>query len=143
MKAHIGHVSIRAKDVEETAAFYRDVLGFPEAFRMLNPAGTELANINIYIAEGQFIEILPGGIADSTNRNANTAGIQNICIEVDNIITTFDHLKQQGAPIDSEIRRAYLRGAQFETHDPDGNIIKFMQVPPDSLRGIANKRIGH
>ncbi|MDR0730055.1 MAG: VOC family protein, partial [Treponema sp.] len=63
MKPRLAHIAIRARDVEKSAAFYRDVLGFPEAFRMHMPGEPSpvLTGIYLYIAESQFIEIFPGG----------------------------------------------------------------------------------
>ena len=35
----LGHIALRTRNLEETARFYREVLGFPEAFRMYDDAG--------------------------------------------------------------------------------------------------------
>jgi catechol 2,3-dioxygenase-like lactoylglutathione lyase family enzyme len=45
----------KTKDIETTAAFYRDVLGLKEAVRMQDPTGTKLGSVHLYIAPSQFL----------------------------------------------------------------------------------------
>jgi lactoylglutathione lyase len=140
MKVRYGHIALRASDIEKSAAFYRDVLGFPEAFRMQNPEGTALGSVHIYIAPSQFIEIFPGGREGPYPRD-KTIGLNHICIEVDDAAAALEELRARGAPIDVELKRGYSKCIQFWTHDPDGNAIEFMELPPDCLQVAANKRL--
>ena len=139
MKMHLGHLAIRAKDIEETAKFYRDVIGFKEAFRMYNGDGGALTTIYLYIAPSQFIEIFPNGSGELSDNN--NVGIKHICIEVDNAAQFQEELRSRGAPIDTELKTGFSKCIQFWTHDPDGNKIEFMELPPESLQAQANKRI--
>ncbi|MDR3174097.1 MAG: VOC family protein [Treponema sp.] len=142
MKPRLGHIAIRARDVEKTAAFYRDVLGFPEAFRMYNerdPA-RPLTTVYIYIAESQFIEIFPGGLVEKQS-GADVIGPVHFCVEVDNAAAALEEIRRRGAPIDVELKTGYSRCIQFWTHDPDGNAVEFMELPPDSLQRKANERL--
>ena len=140
MKTRYGHVAVRARDIEKTAAFYRDVLGFPEAFRMQNPEGTALGSVHVYIAPSQYIEIFPGGTEAPPPRD-RTAGLNHICIEVDNAAEALKEVQSRGAPIDTELKRGYSKCIQFWTHDPDGTAIEFMELPDDCLQVAANKRL--
>ena len=135
----LGHIAIRAKDIEETAKFYREVVGLKEAFRMYNAEGGALGTVYFYIASSQFIEIFPGGSGEqSPNPNV---GIKHICIEVDNIEDVQEELRSRGAPIDTEIKTGFSKCIQFWTHDPDGVRIEFMELPPESLQAQANERL--
>ena len=136
----LGHLAIRARDIEETAKFYREIVGLKEAFRIHNLEGGRLGIIYMYIAPGQFIEIFPDGKAGEQADN-NVIGIKHICIEVDNAAQFQEELRARGAPIDVELKTGYSKCIQFWTHDPDGNKIEFMELPPESLQAQANKRI--
>ena len=135
----LGHLALRAKDIEKTAEFYRDVIGFKEAFRMHNLEGGKLGTIYMYIAPGQFIEIFPNGEGEQPENNK--VGIKHICIEVDNAAKFQEELRARGAPIDTELKTGYSKCIQFWTHDPDGVRIEFMQLPPESLQAQANQRL--
>jgi lactoylglutathione lyase len=142
MKPYLAHIAIRARDVEKTAAFYRDVLGFPEAFRMHKPeeGPPALTGIYLYIAESQFIEIFPGGL-EARQEGPGLTGPVHFCIGVDDAAAALEEIRLRGAPIDKELGTGYSRCIQFWTHDPDGNAIEFMELPPESLQQQANERL--
>jgi lactoylglutathione lyase len=140
MFKRLGHIAIRARDIEATAAWYRDVLGMPEAFRMNNPSGEKLGSVHLFAAPGQFIEIFPDGTEEARPGNA-AIGYSHLCIEVDNAAKTLEEIRRRGAPIDTELKTGYSKCIQFWTHDPDGNRIEFMELPPDCLQIAAIKRL--
>ena len=135
----LGHLAIRARDIEASAKFYREVIGLKEAFRMYNGEGGKLGTVYMYIAPSQFIEIFPNGSGEQTDND--TIGIKHICIEVDNAAKSQEELRARGAPIDRELKTGFSKCLQFWTHDPDGNKIEFMELPPESLQAQANARI--
>jgi len=134
----LGHLAIRAKDIEATAKFYREIVGLEEAFRMHTGEGGALSMIYMYIAPSQFIEIFPNGKGEQTDNMA--VGIKHICIEVDDAAAFQELLRKRGAPIDTELKTGHSKCRQFWTHDPDGVRIEFMELPPESLQSQANKR---
>lgn len=134
----LGHLAIRARDIEASAKFYQEVVGFREAFRMYNGEGGKLSTIYLYIAPSQFIEIFPNGSGELSDND--NIGIKHICIEVDNAAKFQEELRARGAPIDTELKTGFSKCIQFWTHDPDGNRIEFMELPPESLQAQANKR---
>ena len=140
MKAYLGHIAIRARDIEASVKFYRDVLGFPDAFRMDSPQGGGLGSVHIYIAPSQFIEIFPGG-EEKTEVSNKSIGLSHICIGVEDAAGALALVRSRGAPVDTELKKGYSRCLQFWTHDPDGNAIEFMELPPDCLQVAANERL--
>jgi lactoylglutathione lyase len=140
MITRLGHIAIRTRDIEATAAFYRDVLGMPETFRMQDPSGSKLGSVHIYIAPSQFIEIFPNG-AEEPGDSKTTIGPVHFCIEVDNAAKALEEIRSRGAPIDVELKTGYSRCIQFWTHDPDGNAVEFMELPPESLQQQANEQL--
>lgn len=139
MITRLGHIAIRARDIEATVSFYRDILGMKEAFRMHNLPGEKLGSVHLFVAPSQFIEIFPNG-TEVSPPNEHTIGYAHICFEVEDAAKTLEELRNRGAPIDVELKRGFSRGIQFWTHDPDGNRIEFMELPPDCLQVEANKR---
>ena len=135
----LGHLALRAKDIEETTRFYREVIGLKEAFRMYNSEGGQLGTVYMYIAPSQFIEIFANGAGEQSHNDS--VGIKHICIEVDNAARFQEELRSRGAPIDVELKTGLSKCIQFWTHDPDGVKIEFMELPPESLQAEANRRI--
>ena len=123
----ITHQAIRARDIEKTAAFYVEVLGLKEAFRMNRPDGT-LGAIYLYIAPNQFLEVFPDGVREAAQEN-DVIGYCHLCFEVDDAAATIE-----------ELRTGISKCIQFWTHDPDGNKIELMQLPPESMQAQATQR---
>ena len=140
MFKHIGHVAIRAKDIEVTASFYCDMLGMKEAFRMNNGENGKLSMIYLFAAPGQFIEIFPDGTIERQYSPA-VIGVSHFCIEVDNIEDTLEKLRAAGIPVDQELKTGASGCKMFWTHDPDGNRIEFMELTPDCLHIQALNRL--
>ncbi|GHT98092.1 hypothetical protein FACS1894142_3960 [Spirochaetia bacterium] len=140
MITRLGHIAIRARDIEATARFYRDVLGMKEAFRMQDPTGQKLGSIHLYVAPSQYIEIFPNG-TEAFRPGKETIGHSHVCFEVDDAAAYLEEVRARGAPIDTELKRGYSKCIQFWTHDPDGNSMEFMELPPDCLQVAANERI--
>jgi lactoylglutathione lyase len=134
----LGHLAVRAKDLEASAKFYREVVGLQEAFRMDRPHGTGVGTIYFYIAPSQFIELFPDGSGDQPENN--TVGLKHICIEVDNAAAFQEEFHARGGIIDVPLKTGYSKCVQFWTHDPDGTKIEFMELPPESLQQQANQR---
>jgi lactoylglutathione lyase len=140
MYKRIGHIAIRARDIGATVAFYRDVLGMKEAFKMYHGEGGKLSTIYLCMAPGQFIEIFPDGTEERPIEN-NTVGYSHLCIEVENAAKTLEELRAKGMPVDRELQTGLSKCTMFWTHDPDGNRIEFMELTPESLQAQAVKRL--
>ena len=72
----IAHVGFRAADLEKTRAFYRDVLGFQQAFDQKDDSGKVTLSV-IKINEDQFLEFsagVPEGTADRFTHVAFLSG---------------------------------------------------------------------
>ncbi len=135
----IAHGAIRARDAEKTAAFYTEVIGFREAFRMYKDDGT-LSTIYMYVGDGGFLEIFTDGAEDHP-MGSQSIGICHICYETDDIEGLYEHVKNCGAPIDVPLVTGRAKCLLFYTHDPDGNAVELMQLPEDSLQAQAKKRL--
>lgn len=138
MLTRMGHVAIKVKDIDASMRFYTEVLGLEEAFRMTDPDGT-INTVYLYIAPSQFIELFPRGKTE-TQRGWEVIGVNHICYEVDDARAAYEEVKAKGAPIDAELKTGNSKCIMFFTHDPDGNSIEIMELPPESLQAQANKK---
>ena len=136
---NIGHGAIRARDAEKTARFYTEVLGFREAFRMYGDDGS-LGTIYLYVGQGGFLEIFTNGTQE-LETDGSTIGICHVCYETDNIEEMYRSVQEKGAPIDVPLKTGNAKCLLFFTHDPDGNAVEIMELPPESMHAQAMKRL--
>lgn len=122
----IGHVAIRCRDLEKSAAFYIDVLGMKEAFRMENDQG-QTNMFYVIMAKEVFLELFPNGTEEYIP-GPNTIGMVHLCLQVEDAEKALETLREKGAPIDREISIGRSGCKQFWTHDPDGNKIELMEL---------------
>ena len=134
----LSHIAVRARDLEASLRFYREILGLEEAFRITEEDG-RVRLLYLWIAPGQFIEIFPGGTTDP-ERGSHMTGMQHICLEVDSVEAAYDRLCALGVKPDSEITTGKAGGRQFWLHDPDGNPIELMELGPESMHAQAAER---
>jgi lactoylglutathione lyase len=138
MGIKIGHIALRARELEKTVAFYRDTLGFPEAFRMYDSAGLP-NNVHVFVGGDQFLEIFPNG-TEEREITGKTIGPAHICFEVDDALKKQEEIHARGAVIDKAAAQGGSKCINFWTHDPDGVSLEFAQLPPESLQAQAIAR---
>lgn len=123
----LGHTAFAAHDVERTIGFY-SLLGIDEAFRLHHDDGS-LMLVYLHVAGDRFIEVFPGGPPPDPERETS---FRHVCLLTDDIHATIEHLRENGAPIDSEPVVGLDRNWQAWTRDPDGNEIELMQLSEES-----------
>ncbi len=123
------HTALRVTDLSKSLEFYVRLLGLSEQFRLTNDKG-EPWLVYIKVAERQFIELFPG--AAGAHQPAATAGPVHICLEVDDIQSTYAEVTDRGLVTRGEPVLGADGSWQFWTADPDGNPIEFHQFTPDS-----------
>ena len=84
----LSHVAIGCADIEKVAAFYIDILGFKEAFRMTRDDRT-LNIIYLDAGSGTFIELLNRG---GEVGEAVTVGLSHICLAVEDMEAELERL---------------------------------------------------
>lgn len=134
----IGHPAIRVSDLDKSLAFYTGVLGLQEAFRLPTPEGGTGA-VYLYVAPNQFVELFPGGVPGPRPSFAEV-GYQHLCYVVEDARAAMEAMRAKGAPIDGNFRTGTAKCHLFMTHDPDGNVIEIMELPPESLQAQATRR---
>lgn len=127
MITDLGHPAFAAHDVETTLDFYA-LLGIEESFRLHHDDGS-LMLVYLHVAGDRFIEVFPGGPPPDPDR---TQSFMHVCLLTEDIHAAVEHLRENGAPIDSEPTVALDHNWQAWTRDPDGNEIELMQLTEDS-----------
>jgi catechol 2,3-dioxygenase-like lactoylglutathione lyase family enzyme len=129
----LGHAAIRISDLDVALAFYREGLGFPEAFRLDRDGQPWI--VYLRVASGSFVELFPGG--EPTTRAAGHVGYEHLCLTVDDVHATVEDLRARGVVFEGEPKMGLDGNWQVWTSDPDGNRIELMQMMPDSLQARA------
>jgi lactoylglutathione lyase len=133
----IAHAAFKVKDIEASVKFYSEILGFKEAFRFHNQDGS-LSGVYMYVARGQFIELFPNGKGENIRDNEK-AGYSHMCYEVPDAKAAFEEIRSKGTAADAGLKVGISKCIQFWIHDPDGNSIEIMELPPESMQAKANK----
>jgi catechol 2,3-dioxygenase-like lactoylglutathione lyase family enzyme len=126
----IGHLALTVLDMEKSLHFYCDILGLKRAFELKDSNGNPWI-INVKIAEGQYLELMYGGVNRYEYVEEN-AGLSHICLEVDDIFETAETLRKNGIVLDIEPKKGSDLNYQCWACDPDGHRIEFMQFDPNS-----------
>ena len=123
MITDLGHTAFAAYDVDETIGFY-GMLGIDEAFRLHHDDGS-LMLVYLHVSGDRFIEVFPGGPSPEPGREQS---FMHVSLLTDDLHAAVEHLRENGAPIDSEPLLGLDGNLQAWSHDPDGNQIELMQL---------------
>lgn len=130
--AALGHLALKVRDLETSATFYRDQLGFAEMDRLRDENGDTWL-IYLRITDHQFLELMISDSADPAPADGAT-GTTHFCFTIDNLDVEAARLNANGISLTSQIKLGQdgNRGAWIE--DPDGNRIELMEMNPDCLQ---------
>ena len=128
--AGMNHVGIIVPNLDEAVEYYTKTLGFPEAFRNKDAQGNTTL-VYVQISRDTFVELQPAG-----NR---PAGISHFGVVVDDMKQATEMFKQRGAKVD-DIRLSGTKAVLSNVHDPNGNRMELLELPPESLHAQAVAR---
>jgi catechol 2,3-dioxygenase-like lactoylglutathione lyase family enzyme len=137
MLTGIGHIAFRVKDLDRALAFYRDMLGLREAFRLEREDRPSPWIVYLQLAANSFIELFPVP-ADEVAINNPVASYSHFCLTVDDLPATLRAFAARGLEITGEPKLGLDGNWQYWLTDPDGNRIELMQMMPDSLQAAAD-----
>jgi lactoylglutathione lyase len=134
----LGHIGLKVKDIEKSLAFYTEILGLPEMFRLHRDGRLWL--VYLRITDQQYLEIFPEAVEDRAP-DAESNGINHFCLIVDNIDTVVRQLSNQGIELFRSLKTGADNNRQAWIQDPDGNRIEFMEMTQDALQLKAIKEL--
>ena len=126
----LNHVGLSVPSIPEAAAFYKDKLGFKEAFRNSDAQGNPTA-IYMQVSKNTFIEL--------QQANAQRpAGLNHFGLESPNIKTTVATFKQRGATASEPgAPSAFSHAILANVTDLNGLRIELAEMGPESLQRKA------
>jgi catechol 2,3-dioxygenase-like lactoylglutathione lyase family enzyme len=127
----MNHVGIIVPNLEQAVEYYTKTLGFPEAFRNKDANGNTTL-VYVQISRETFVELQPVG-------PDRPAGISHFGIVVNDMKQATEMFKQRGAKVD-EIRLSGTKAILSNVHDPVGNRMELLELPPDSFHAQAVAR---
>ena len=101
MIGRLNHVAIAVKDLEKSAALYRDTLGAKVSAPQPEPNhGVTVVFIELPSTKIELLQPLGADspIAKFLEKNPD-GGMHHVCYEVDDILVARDHLKAKGARV--------------------------------------------
>jgi lactoylglutathione lyase len=134
----IGHVAIRARDLDALLAFYTAKLGFQEMFRLNNDDGS-LMLVYVRVTAQQFLEFFPRGTGEVPA--ASNVGYNHLCLTVADIEATLCDLEGRGVPLARGLQTGRDGNRQAWIADPEGNRIELMEMAPNSKQAEALARL--
>ena len=134
----IGHLAIRARDLDTVLGFYTATLGFEEMFRLNNDDGS-LMLVYVRVTDQQFLEFFPNGTGEKPPRG--TVGYDHLCLTVADIEATLADLARRGVPLDRGLQTGRDGNRQAWIVDPEGNRIELMEMSATSQQAQALARL--
>jgi lactoylglutathione lyase len=135
----LGHIAIRAKDIDASLDFYTRRLGFPEMLRLHYNDGS-LFLIYLRITDEQYLELFPEGVG-STVPGREAVGLNHICLTVQDIDRALVQLTEAGVQLSRELKTGVDGNRQAWIEDPDGNRIEIMEMARDAMQFDAILRL--
>jgi lactoylglutathione lyase len=118
----VAHIAIYAHDVDKSLAFYKDLLGYAEPYRLTKGSGLHLTFLKIN--ERQCIELFP-------EKEAGTDRLNHIALEVDDAEAMRVYLSSRGVKVPEKVGIGRIGNANFNITDPDGHTVEIVQYKPE------------
>ncbi|MBI2909163.1 MAG: methylmalonyl-CoA epimerase [Chloroflexi bacterium] len=131
MIKRVNHIAIAVKNIEETAALYRDVLGLnPGEVHTVPDQGVKAVMIPIGDGEIELIEPLSPDSGVGKFLENKGEGIHHICLEVDDVDKELASLGGKGVSLIDKVGRAGLAGKVGFVHPRSTKGVLFELAQP-------------
>jgi lactoylglutathione lyase len=119
----ISHIAVYVHDVDKALAFYKDLLGFDEPYRLKRGSGA-LHLTFLKINDRQCIEVFP-------EKAAGGDRLYHIALETDDAEAMRLYLRSRGVKVPDKLPVGRIGNANFFITDPDGHTVEIVQYLPD------------
>jgi catechol 2,3-dioxygenase-like lactoylglutathione lyase family enzyme len=127
----LNHVGLSVPDIDKAVEYYTKTMGFPEAFRLTNPAG-QVQLVYVQVSKNTFIELQPANAQ-------RPPGISHFGIHVDNMAAATAMFKERGAKV-GDTNVSGTKAILSNIVDPFGIRTELAELPPESLHRQAMER---
>ena len=127
----MNHVGIIVPDLDKAVEFYSKTMGFPEAFRFVDPATGRVQLVYMQISQNTFVELQPA--------NGRPLGVSHWGLHVQDMKAAIAMFKGRGANPE-ESRLSGTKAVLSNITDPFGNRMELSELPPESLHRQAMNR---
>jgi len=130
----VSHIAVYAADLAKTEHFYVHDLGATKAADPENAAGTRY-----YFSPAQFVEVLPllGSKADSKNR------LDHVAFATADAEGLRAYMASKSISVPAHVTKGSDGSQWFDTVDPEGNHVEFIQNPAKLPDVPVNPLSGH
>jgi methylmalonyl-CoA/ethylmalonyl-CoA epimerase len=114
MLKKIDHIGIAVKDIDETAKFYRDMMGMK--FLGIEEVADQKVKVAFFEIGETHIELVCPTSPESAvakHLEKKGEGIHHICYATDDIVAELQRLKDEGARLVDEVPRTGAHGAKI------------------------------
>lgn len=127
----LNHVGISVADLDEAVTYYTKVMGFTEAFRIVDETGRP-AMVYVQIGKNTFVELQ----AANAQR---PPGINHFGVHVENMADATATFRERGADV-SDTRVGSTKAILSNISAPNGIRIELLELPAESLTAQAISR---
>ena len=123
---HVQHLAVNTKNIEESVAFYRDILGFTETSRA--DMGDSIL-VYMHVCGDTYMELfdLKGNVVDE-DAAENRRGLRHIAFDVDNLYEWNDFLKEKNIPFILDVVEMPIIGKRaILVLDPNGTVVELCE----------------
>jgi lactoylglutathione lyase len=137
----ISHIALYVHNLDSSLAFYKDLLGFQEQFRLNKPTG-EFSTVFIKVNDLQCIELFP-------EKEAGSGRLYQIALITDDSEAMRAYLASKGVKVPEKVGKGKIGNHNFTCIDPNGFVVEFVQYDPegwtmkDSGLHMGNDRISN
>jgi catechol 2,3-dioxygenase-like lactoylglutathione lyase family enzyme len=124
----ISHIAFRVGDLARARAFYQDLLGYEELYRV--DGSTSPERIAFKINDRQYLEIVPGLLPGQDDR------LSHVAFETTDVVALRTFLGEKGVKA-TEPEKDAAGDRVVRTTDPDGHAVEFVQYVPGSWTAKA------
>jgi catechol 2,3-dioxygenase-like lactoylglutathione lyase family enzyme len=127
----LNYVALSVPDLDKAVEHYPKTMGFPEAFRLKNPAG-EVQFVFVQISKNTFIELLPAN-------SQRPPGFRHFGLLVEGMADATAMFKARGADV-SPTNVIGAEAISSNIVDPNGVRIELVELPAGLLPRQAIER---
>ncbi len=128
----IGHVAYTTARMDEMLNFYCDLLGFENSFCISDESGKPWIQY-VRIKDCQFLELFYANEGFEPKEGTYA----HLCIQVSDLLSMEKLLKDNKLEVFWGPKQGGDKNWQCWSKDPDGNLIEFMQIDPESPQARA------